>query len=98
VRRGADYSKLWDELEQRLSELLGRLDGLLSPRVRHDALHYMEHNEFGLAWHAVAYALIETESRIGGDNYRELLELAELMGIADQEAADELEALRLLVR
>ena len=95
--RRSRYSKLWDELEQRLTGLVGRLDGVLSPRDRHDALDYVNHNEFGLAWHAVAHSLIETKSRIGGEDYRELLELAELMGIAGREAADELEALRLLV-
>jgi hypothetical protein len=75
---------------------VGRLDSVLTPRDRHDALAYVNHNEFGLAWHVVVHSLIERETRLGGEEYRELLELAELMEIAGGEAADELEMLRLL--
>ena len=96
--RRADYATLWDDLEQRLIALVERLGDVLSPRDKHDALDYLSHNEFGLAWHAVTHALIDKETRIDGEDYRELLQLAELMGIASDEAADELEALRVLAR
>jgi hypothetical protein len=91
-----NYAKLWSELERRLAEVIRRLESDLPPDAIRDAREFIDHNEFGEAWHTIAYALMNRGGRIRRADYSELRELAELMEMADGEAADELEALRVL--
>ena len=96
MSRGADYSKLWEELERRLTDLVTRLDGFVSPEAVRWVREFVDHNEFGIAWEAIADDLIAERRPISGEDYAELSELADLMTMSDADAASRLEALRLL--
>lgn len=79
-----NYDDLYQELDEKLRQLLDDLSDVFSLEDRRDVLHFVEHNEFGLALGTITGIIVEEDKYISPSLIMKIKALAEQMEMKDE--------------
>lgn len=77
----AEKAKYSQEIENRLSNLIESLEGIITDTTIQEAKHFLEHREWSICLQNIGYDYIELKTPINETAYNELVSLCHLMEI-----------------